>query len=612
VQYLSPSKQETLEFSRGCFRRGDSHSSTQEWRKRFTENQGIYDGSGQWAEKDLLELEKIGQAPITVNVTQGFIDAISGIELQTRHRTACRSPEQKHDKLAVGVTHLLYNFQEQQSVPFKATRKFRQMMIGGIGWSNIYNQDNTQYYEDVDAYNVIPDPDDLSPQLEDMKFVCRKRWMWPENIVKTWRHAKDYVDFSESYFSDDFSSPEIDDRSSGSTSLINYGGGNQSKRLVVEVQYKKPKKAYSGIGINGYTFETFDEDKAEALLNKSDKIIEIDSYQVIRTIFMDDVLLEHAPLNPNIPSLNDFTYIPVVWKREHKTGIFFGIVDSIKGIQTDLNVRISKGIHLINSSKTFIKGSLPPGMNSHTIREQLRRKDPVIILPAEAEVRVESNSPLGEEQFKIIEQELKLMQRVTGVNDEMLGIQTNASSAVSQNVRQLSSMRKNMFAFDNFTYMKLRESKFLLKLIQGLGTENINVQILDQDQRENFVLNKTDKGGKEILENDVRTFPIDLYIEEVPDYQSSYEEQKELFQTLLSNPNALTLAQSPFLLKMMGFRDTERVAEEIKKAKQEMAMIEQGGQLPPRQLSAPQKQLSAPQIGGAGNPAAMTPENLIR
>lgn len=600
---LPVSKQEALELAQHYFKQGNFHPSYMEGRKRRMRDKAIYDGSGQWREKDIAALAEIGQIPLTVNVTQGFIDAISGIELQSRHRIACRSPEEENDDLALGMTHLMFNFQEQEKVPFKGTRKFREAMVCGIAWSNIYNENNRHYYEHVNSDNIVPDSDDLSPQFEEMKYVCRKRWMWPDRVLKLWPKTRDMIDFSGHNLVDGLYSPEIDDRNSNFTSLNNSSSNRQTKVMVVEVQYKKPKKAYSGIDKNGNYFETFDEDKAEDFLDPSNKITEVDSHRIMRTLFLDNCLLEHAPLNPDLPSLDDFTYIPYVWKREDRTGIPYGIVHSIKDIQVDLNVRVTKSINLINSSKMTIEGPLPQGMSQETIRKELKRRDSVLVVPLGTKIQVESNAPLGEEQFKIIESHLKLMQRVTGVNDEMLGIETNASSAVSQNVRQMSSMRKNMFAFDNFTYMKLREGKFLLSLIQGSGLENMYVKVLNEEDQRSFVLNLTKEyKGEKYIFNDVRTLPFDLYIEEVPDYQSSFEEQRENLQALLGNANAAMILQSPYMLKMMGFRDAEKVSQEIRNAMQERAMMEQGMQ--PQAAQQGGSPLP-PQNGGGLNPASL-------
>jgi len=603
---LSGSKQEALDLMQHYFRQGNFHPSYMEGRKRIIRDNAIYDGSGQWRQEDIDALAEVGQLPFTVNVTQGFIDAISGIELQSRHRPAARSYEEKDDKLASGVTHLMFNFQEQEKIPFKGTRKFRQAMICGISWSNIYNENNRQYYEYVNPLNVVPDSDDLSPQFEEMKYVCRKRWMWPDRVLKLWPEARDMIDFSSPNLVDGLYSPELDDRSSNFTSINNYSGNNQTKAMVVEVQYKKQKKAYSGIDKNGHYFETFDEDKAQDFLDPSEKITEIDSHRIMRGLFLDNCLLEHAPLNPDLPSLEDFTYNPFVWKREDRTGIPYGIVNAVKDIQIDLNVRVTKSIYLINSSKTTIQGSMGTGQNTETIRRELKRRDSVLVVPADTKITTEPNAMLGEEQFKIIDQELKLMQRVTGVNDEMLGIQTNASSAVSQNVRQMSSMRKNMFAFDNFTYMKLRESKFFLSLVQGLGLENMYVKMLNEEDQQSIVLNLTrEVGGEKYVFNDVRNISFELYIEEVP-YQSSFEEQREHLTALFSNPNFPIFFQSPFLLKsIFGFRDADKISQEIRSAMQERAMAEQGMQ--PQQPSAGNGALP---MQGQGN--SMSPESLLQ
>jgi len=603
---LSVSKQEALDLMQQYFRQGNFHPSYMESRKRITRDYAIYDGSGQWRQEDIEALAEVGQLPFTVNVTQGFIDAVSGIELQSRHRAAARPYEEREDELASAMTHLMSNFQEQEKVSFKGTRKFRDAMICGIAWSNIYNENNRQYYEHVNPGNIVPDSDDLSPQFEEMKYICRKRWMWPDRVLKLWPKAKDMIDFSRPNFVDGLYSPELDDRNSSFTSINNYSGNNQNKVMVVEVQYKKQKKAYSGIDNNGHYFETFDEDKAEEFLDKSEKITEIDSHRIMRGLFLDNCLLEHAPLNPDLPSLEDFTYIPLVWKREDRTGIPYGIVHAVKDIQIDLNVRVTKSIYLINSSKTTIEGSMGPGQNAETIRRELKRRDSVLVVPANTKITTEPNVMLGEEQFKIIEQELKLMQRVTGVNDEMLGIQTNASSAVSQNVRQMSSMRKNMFAFDNFTYMKLRESKFFLSLVQGLGLENMYVKMLNEDEQSSIILNLTrEYKGKKYVFNDVRNIPFELYIEETP-YQSSFEEQREHLTALFSNPNFPIFFQSPFLLKsIFGFRDAERISQEIGNAMQQRAMGEQGAQA----SQSPAGNGAMPQQGQGGG---MTAESLLQ
>ena len=76
--------------------------------------------------------------------------------------------------------------------------------------------------------------------------------------------------------------------------------------------------------------------------------------------------------------------------------------------------------------------------------------------------------------------------------------------------------------------------------------------------------------------NDIRTLPISLYIEEVPDYQSSFAEQKATFESLLSNAHAQWLMSSPELLRRLGVRNPEQIANEMQQAMQQKTMMEQG------------------------------------
>ena len=568
MRYLSSAKQAALDKAQNYWQRANLHPSILQWRPEAIDAFGFYDGSGQWLDSDIKTVEARGQKPLTVNIIQGRIDSLSGVEIQSRFRVACQNDSGNiaSDKLAKALTHYLYFIQQNQQIPHKGSLKFRDMLICGLGWSNLYKENDIFYYDYVHPFNVIPDPDDLSPQYNNMKFVCRKRWMEPDQVRKIWPKASSMIDFSNPDLCQTVYSPELMDRNSTYTNITNYSGYEQSRVLVCEVQYKEPKKAYTGIDYQGYYFETFDEEKAEALALSPKDITEIDSYRILRTLFLDNVLLEHSPLNPDIPNLQDFTYIPCVWKRRFRTGVPYGLLDSMKDIQRDANVRITKALYLANSSRLVIKGALPPE-TANQLSEKLKMPDSVIVLPSQTEYDLKENAPLSEVHLKILQEYEMMMQRVTGIYDDLMGRETNASSGVAQKQRQLNSVRNNVFAFDNFADMKQREAKFLLSLIQGGGEQNILTQVLTEEEREIIILNLTRViHGKEVIFNDVRTLPISLYVEEVPDFNSSLDENKAALENLLSNPNAMFIMQSPEVMKRLGIRDYEKLAAEIKQA----------------------------------------------
>lgn len=582
MQNLSESRQKALDTAQAYWKRANLHPSKMQWSSEAIEAFGFYDGSGQWSEQDFKTVTDRNQVPLTVNLIQGRIDALSGVEIQSRFRTAVHDASGivANEKLALALTNWLYFIQQDQRMPHKGSLKFRDMMICGLGWSNLFQEDGMYYYDYVHPYNVLPDPDDLTPQYDNMKYVGRKRWMEPDVVKKTWPKVSGYIDFTDPNLSSTIYSPEITDRNTNYTNVNNYSGFSQSRVLVCEVQHKVQKTAYSGIDSHGFYFETFDEEKAEELANSTKDIEEKESSQIIRTLFLDNYLLETAPLNPNIPGVKDFSYIPCVWKRRFRTGVPYGLVDQMKDIQRDANVRLTKALYLANSSKLIVTGSLPPGQSVQSVEAQMKKPDALIVLPSETKFDLRDNTSLSDAQLKMLDKYELLLNRVTGINDDMMGVPTNATSGVAQRQRQINSVRNNVFAFDNFADMKERESRFIISLFQGGENENILSQIMSEDKKETIILNLVRIiKGKKVVFNDVRTLPISLEVEEVPDYKSSIEENREAIENLLSNPNAMLIMQSPSLMRRLGIRDYEKLSEEMKEtmnSKQEQERIVSG------------------------------------
>ena len=106
---------------------------------------------------------------------------------------------------------------------------------------------------------------------------------------------------------------------------------------------------------------------------------------------------------------------------------------------------------------------------------------------------------------------------------------------------------------------------------------NLAVELLSQEERTSIILNLSRIiNGKPVIFNDIRSLPVSLYIEEVPDYQSSFAEQKATFESLLSHAHAQWLMLSPELLRRLGVRDPEAISKEMQAAMQQKTMMEQG------------------------------------
>lgn len=606
MSFINKNRQNALEKAQQIVRSASLHSSTTLFQQNCRDDFLFYEGN-QWLASDLAILTERGQAEITANICQIFIDNLSGVEIQSRYRAACRSDSTvpEDDKLTEALTHALYNIQEHNSIPYQGSLKFRDDLICGIGWSYLYKEDGAYKYKYIHPSLVIPDPNDLSPQFTNMRFVIRKWYMSPDAIRKTWPKLTKNLDFENINLYDSLFSPELIDRDSNFTDINYFNGGTNSRYLIFEVQDKVEHKAYAGIDRKGRYFETFNEDEAlEIVLSKKD-IKEITATRNMRTLFMGDTLLEYGPCDPDIPNQKDFSYIPFVWKRQYLTGTPYGLLASMKSIQRDLNHRLAKQIYLLNSTQVFLEDEgFLEGNDIERMRQELKKRDGVILLPKDSKFQVNSSLNPSTDQLNLIKFYMELLQRVIGVNDEMLGIQTNATSGIAQNIRQVNSVRNNVFAFDAFAEMKKREAEFMLNMFQSSYDKNMAIQILTPEQNEWIILNQTyeTKDGTKIF-NDIRNLPASIYIEEVPDYRSSHEETQAKLEALLNNPNANLIMLSPEMMKQLGIRDAEKLSQQMRQAMQEQAMMQQG-------MMPPQGQMQG--TSPSQNQQPMPPDQLIQ
>lgn len=609
---LTKKQQEALDKAKECFEYASNHPSILEYRKKAREDFGFYDGTGQWSPHILKQLKERGQDAITVNKIKNLVNYMAGMEIQTRFRVAFRSHSGKEedDELAKAVTHLGYAIQENQDMSYKSSLKFRDALITGIGWSNIYKdvKNGEIKYDYVNPTDVLFDPDDLTPTMSDMSFVIRIRWVTLSQAQKLWSKHKDYfkglLKERKNYESGSVSG-EILQRQNDTINTYTSGDGTYgSKIMVVEVQYRDTQKSYEGFDVKGYHFETFDKDKAEELNQKGEELKESQATQIMRVVYTGDKLLEFAPLEPRLPDLPDFTYIPCIWTRRQEDGVPDGWISVMKDIQRESNYRRTKLVNNLNSFRVIMDASVVgPNRDIEDIRAELKRPDSVFIKTTNAgEFNITSNQPLAHGHFEMLSRGDQELQQVSGIYDEALGKQTNAISGVAIKNRQTNSVRNQVFAFDNLRMMKKREARMMLNLIQGGGDFFLESFILTEEEKKHVLLNVVREiDGKQIVLNDIRTLPLSIYVEEVSDFESSSQEQQAVMESLLSNPNATLILQSEILLKRLGVRDYKELAQEMKEIMQQQQQAQQ-----PQEEQPSEEEMAA--MAGGGNIPEQVPQ----
>lgn len=528
----------------------------------------FYDGVGQYDPEILKILSDRGQAPIVVNKVKSIVKQASGMEINTRGNFAYKAQtnNEQEELLTRGMTHFGFAVQKDQKYSYKGSLRSRDVMSCGIGWSKTEQVGNKFIYNYVHPLNVIYDANDLSPQLENMTAVAQLRWLPPEQLKAIYpKFAKQIDDMSNSSFVDygNYSSEYFNRTSAFVPLTYNMGGNgaNGSPIQLNELYHKERHRFYCGFDKSGYYFETFDEEHAEKFADKKSDIEEEWGTRIMRTVFCNDILFDYSPLLPSLPNQSDFPLVPCIWERRTCDGVPVGLLEEVKDLQRELNYRKLKEIMSLNSVRARIDVNAIQGMTADEIRSELSRPDGVLFTTGNGQVDIIPNLDISNAMIKAAERIDYELQQVTGIYRDSLGDTSNADSGIAIRRRQIASAKNLATGFDSFQYVKEREGKLLMNLMQGGGLENMLVNIvLDDDEKESFVMNLVREEDGEIL-NDIRTMPADIYVEITPDYDSSLEEQKEMMMQIMANQQAPLLIQNPYIAKLIAGRDAKKLSE---------------------------------------------------
>lgn len=566
-------KEKALDRAIKIFQYLNRSTTIAEWRKLALENYGFYDGTRQWKEKDRLDLESRNQPVITINKIKSRVDRLVGMEVQSRTRIGFRShlagnPE--HQMIADALTKYALYSQEKLDMPKKDTWKFLDGLNTGIGWTNLYRDpfDNQINYEYINPFNVLWDIDDLSMDLSDMQYVCRLRW-YPLELAKTiWHKNKKFFEgMSQDYDTDIYSdvSGELAARKSNYVDTYDTTKGAGNKALIIEVQYKQPKKSFAGISENGFTIDTFDEEEALRFID-SQNITEKDATQIIRVVFCGNELLEYEPLFPNIPTQDYFTYLPFINYRRYEDGIPEAWIEVLKDPQREINHRRAKLIASLNAQRIFVNPSVFPAATPAEIISRLQNnKINVVNGNIKENILIDNDSSLAPGQFNILEVSSRDFEDVGAMYSEMMGKETGIKTGIGIQSLQSAAAKSQTTKLDDFRYAKKKVGRQLLNLLQGRWSDILMSNILSPDDKQAFLslaVTRNKKGEFEIL-NDIRSIPLDIYVEQSQDYESSFDENRATLQSILSAPNAALLLQSQKFLEILGLRNAQELAGEM-------------------------------------------------
>ena len=573
---LTPAKAKVLQELKDYFYYSANSEIRKKWRLQYDQNLKFYYGD-QWNEELKREFADVGAMPFVVNRIEPIVTTYTSLQIAARKRIAFKATTAltKHDLLAEYLNNMLYVIQAQNDFQNKSTQKYTDALIGGLGWSHFgYEPDSTCtfFYDYVDPREVYFDPDDQSARMEDSQFVCRSYFVNGTKLKKRYPKYAEYFDNLIGKPTGNGSTTEFASGGAGAIrddyipySDLNHGDGLEElwvlgrSARIVEVYYKKNVKYYEtivafppdtpdGVVTEQY-FSTFDKEIAESRKVKGTSPKELEGTQIWKGVFCADVLLEHGPIDEQIPNQKHFPLVPLCLKRNYLS-IPYGVVDGLIPLSTCLNYVWTKTIHGLNSKYLIIdEDNVNLEKMRPILRGELNRRDGMIFTKNPHQVQLinsETLLPFLERTLNRID--LEFEQR-TQLFDELKGEQTNAVSGVAIQARAVNAARTQNPLHATYEHMLFSEGRLILDTIRGIK----NLQYA-------FNYYKDNKFNQGYLSDEISTINFEIFSDFAPNFATSHEEEAAKFEALLNSPNPAFILSEPLFLKKLGFTESDAYA----------------------------------------------------
>lgn len=554
---------------------------------------------------ELLQRQKaLGIPPAKENIIGPAIAAVCGYEAKTRTDWRVTPDGDPHGQDVADALNFRLNKAERHSRADRAlSQAFRAMATVGLGWVEVTRAANSREYpykcRAVHRNEIWWDMKAKEPDLSDARWLFRRRWVDRDQAARMFKkHARLIRQGLDNWIADESGEHLEGGQSTGLVAAANaerawtvqedhwYNTENQQVCLT-EIWYRRWVEVIMLKMKNGRVVEYDPENQLHqvAVMSGSGKLHAELVSKVRQGYWMGPHMLEDRP-SPH--SHDHFPYVPVFGYREDMTGVPFGLVRDMLFPQDNLNSSIAKlrwGMSATRVERT--KGAV--AMPDDAFRRMIARPDADVVLDAEqmsrngARFEVKRDFQLNDQQFQLMDNSRRSLERVSGIGPSFTGQAGTATSGLQEQTQLEQSQVALADLMDAFKDARTMVGELLMAMIiEDMGKEE-QVVVIEGDTinpTRTVVLNKPETDpvtGIPYLSNDVSRMRLTVALEDVPSSSSFRAQQlNALGEAVKSAPPEIQQVIMPFMVDLMDLPRKKQVVEAIRAASQ--------GQTDPEQL----------------------------
>ena len=482
----------------------EAASFEKKWRKRNNENYNFYDGE-QWTPEEEQTIEERGQQAAVLNVIRPTIDMILALEHQQRADLQVIGRDVEDDAMAGLLTDLLKQTYQFNDFDYYLNRVFGNAGIGGRGAVQVdVEKIDGQKQVTVNQLpweDVFVDPYSKKPDGSDARYIMKRIWMDRDFAKQKWPAKADEIEqITQDYLEDDeYKGQEYEADLTAPDRGNLYYDHNSDRIAVYECWYKDSDKKVH--------FVTFFE-----------------------TIFL---VGEPGGENPSPFKHNQYPII-LCFAFRNKKGEPKGLVEYLIKMQITLNKLNSKYLWNMSANRLIIEDDAADDLS--LLRQEWSRPDGMPVLNSGGLNKIKLEENLRESSYLAQHMQfiLQMIQRVSGVNDSLLGFGgVNERSAQQQQGRMIQGATLQTQLLENLRFTKRHVAKVVLLTIGETYTDERVVRIANPDGTGSYIaLNQPGvdiEGNKTILNNIKDILRYDVVLSPVAPFDTSRQLMMQVF-----------------------------------------------------------------------------------
>ncbi len=453
-------------------------------------DQDFYDNL-QWDPEDAATLRDRGQMPLVYNEVAPMVDWVIGTERRSRVDWKVFPRTEDDVAMADTKTKVLKYVSDINRVAFTRSRAFADAVKVGVGWlDDGVRDDPTQdilFSKYEDWRNVLWDSASYDLDLVDARYIFRWRWvdedvalmMFPERAAQI--KAAIYDSGTMERYDDDDTPGNYDTNrdtsrsgqllSSGAYSMIDT---RRARVKLIECQYRKPTlvRIVANGPLKGQFVHDADVAMQQILSSSGSSIMQRTMLRTHVAVFTEGDMIS---MGASIYRHNRYSLTPIWCYRRGKDRLPYGVIRRVRDIQQDLNKRASKALFLMNTNQIIADEGAVDDWN--VLRDEVDRPDGMIVKKQGKSIEIRRDSDQAAGQINMMTLAQSTIQRASGISNENLGRQTNASSGTAIQARQMQGSVVTTEPFDNLRMAIQVQGEKQLSLTEQFYTEEKVVRL---------------------------------------------------------------------------------------------------------------------------------------